>query len=241
MLVDVAVVPQQAQSGQNAVCIVVDVLRASSMIVTLLEQGVSLVLPVSSVSQARRLARKYGYLLGGERDGLAQPGFDFGNSPAELISRDLRNRGVVFTTSNGTAVLNHLINAKTILVGCILNAAACCEHALLLAQQHDTRLAIVCAGQNGYFALDDGVCAGFLVDIIAGLAAGGCQLSDAALAMRKLYRSYDDVLTAFRESISGKRITEIGQEADLALCARPNVSRIVPIVTRADHLQIEQL
>ncbi len=244
MFVDVALVPGQAQRWDDGVCIVVDVLRASSTIVTLLDQGASVILPAGSLREAQRLAREHGYLLGGERDGLAPPGFDFGNSPAELIHTDLHDRGVVLTTSNGTAVLRRLTRARAILVGCLLNATACCERALSLAQQHDTHLGIVCAGQKGDFLLDDSVCAGFLVDTvvrIARLRGGACLLSDAAQAAQKLYCGYDDVLSAFRESASGKRIVEIGQEADLALCARPDASQVVPILTRAAHLRIERL
>ncbi len=246
MFVDVALVPRHAQRWNHPICILVDVLRASSTIVTLLDKGVSVILPVGSVQQARRLAREHGYLLAGERNGLAPPNFDFGNSPAELIHTDVSGRGVVLTTRNGTAALRRLTRtrARAVLIGCIMNATACCEQALALAQQDDTYLSIVCAGQKGRFVLDDGVCAGFLVEnIVRTVRSRGedCLLSDAALAAQKLYHSYDDILSAFRESNSGTIIIKIGQEADLSLCARPDVSQVVPILTQGAQLQIERL
>lgn len=82
MKIDVALVPDEAQRWRERVCIVVDVLRASSSIVTLFDRGCRTVIPVGSVAEARRLARQHGYMLVGERNGLAPPGFDFGNSPA---------------------------------------------------------------------------------------------------------------------------------------------------------------
>lgn len=246
MFVDVALVPHQAQRRNHPVCILVDVLRASSTIVTLFDRGVSIILPVGSVRQARRLAHEHGYLLAGERNGLALPGFDFGNSPAELIHADLSDRGVVLTTRNGTAALIRLTrtHARAVLIGCIMNATACCEQALALAQQGDTYLSIVCAGQKNRFVLDDGICAGFLVETIVRMVRSrdeDCLLSDAALAAQKLYHSYDDILSAFRESNSGKIIIKIGLEADLPLCARPDVSQVVPTLTQGTQLQIERL
>lgn len=82
MLVNVALMPSQACRWIDAICIFVDVRRASLTIIALFERGAGIVFPGGSVRQAQRLADEYGYLLVGERHGLKVPGFDFGNSPA---------------------------------------------------------------------------------------------------------------------------------------------------------------
>jgi 2-phosphosulfolactate phosphatase len=244
LFVNVALVPGEARRWRGTVCIVVDVLRASSSIVTLFDRGCRSVVPARSVAEARRLAREYGYVLAGERDGLAPPGFDFSNSPSELTRAELEGKTVVLTTSNGTAVLRRLTHAPAVLIGCLLNATACCQQALALAERYNANLGIVCAGQHGYFVLDDGVCVGFLVETVVRLLqsrGGECVLGDAAQAARQLWRSYPDLDTAFRESASGRRVLEIELEEDITFCTRPDVSRVVPILVRAAPPRIERL
>jgi 2-phosphosulfolactate phosphatase len=244
LFIDVALVPGEALRWRKTVCIVVDVLRASSSIVTLFDRGCRTVVPAGSVAEARWLARAHGYVLAGERDGLMPPGFDFGNSPAELARAELEGRITVLATSNGTVVLRRLADAPAVLIGCLLNATACCRQALALAQRYDASLGIVCAGRDGSFVLDDGVCVGFLVETVIDLLRSRgdeCILGDAARAAWQLWHSYPNFDTAFRESASGRRVVQIGQEEDIAFCARPDVSRIVPILVQATPPHIERL
>lgn len=243
MFVDVAFVPSEVRC-QDDCCILVDVLRTSSTIVTLFDKGVSVILPATSLRQARCLAREHGYILVGERDGLVPAGFDFGNSPTELIDAHLSERGAILATSNGTAALRRLSGARAVFIGCMMNATPCCEKALAFARAEAIYLDIVCAGQKGSFALDDSVCAGFLVETLVhmvGSRGEDCLLSDAALGAQKLYYDYDDILSAFRGSASGRRIVELGQDADLALCASRDVSQVVPILSQSAPLQIRRL
>ncbi|MEA4909223.1 MAG: 2-phosphosulfolactate phosphatase [Anaerolineaceae bacterium] len=240
--IDVALAPREARRGEGQICLVVDVLRASSMLVTLFEHGAQVVLPAASVPAARRLARDHAYLVGGERGALRVAGFDFGNSPTGLHGIDLAGRGAVLTTSNGTAVLRRLERARAILIACVLNASAACTAALRLAAACSTGVQVVCAGKGGAFVLDDAVCAGFLVKTLLAKAAGeqaDLHLSDAAYAAQRLAHSFEDLLQPFRISASGRRIAETGQEADLPFCARPDVSGRVPVLLRSDPLRIE--
>jgi 2-phosphosulfolactate phosphatase len=244
LLIDVALVPAEAYRWRNRVCIVVDELRASSSIVTALDCGCRNVIPVAGLHNARRLARKHEYLLAGERNGLKPPDFDFNNSPSELAQADLGGKTLVLSTSNGTKVLLGLSHAPAVLVGCLLNATACCQQGLALAEQYGAGLGIVCAGTNGQFVLDDAVAVGFLVDRVAGLldAYGGeCTLNDAALTAHRLSRGYADFDTAFRQSASGRRVIEIGAEEDLAFCARVDTSRVVPRLVLSTPPLIERL
>jgi 2-phosphosulfolactate phosphatase len=228
MLLDVAFLPSGVATLANTVCIVVDVLRASSTIVTLFERGCPQVLLAGSVAEGRRLAREGGLLLSGERNGLPPAGFDLGNSPAELQGMDLAGRAVVLTTSNGTGALRRVAGAPAVLVGCFINGRACCDAALEIAAESGADLAVVCAGRRKRFALDDAACAGFLTETFGGLAGGRLVLTDAAQGARRLWQSYGDPERAFMESISGQRVLEIGGEEDLALCARIDASAIVP-------------
>lgn len=96
-----------AASTRNAEsCVIIDVLRASSTIVTALAHGVEEVRTVRDIDDALRL-RKKGYTIAGERRGITPAGFDLGNSPLEFLraARKGHIRKLALTTSNLTRVL----------------------------------------------------------------------------------------------------------------------------------------
>ena len=111
--------------------IVVDVLRATTMMTTFFERGGKVILPVKSVEEAYDLKRKLGsdWLLMGERNSLPPPNFDCGNSPVELLDCFLGTYGgAIMTTTNGTkALLLASTFANIVCVGCVRNATAVLE------------------------------------------------------------------------------------------------------------------
>ncbi len=162
--IDVALAPRCVHAGLlDQICIVVDVLRASSTVVTLLTKGAPKVYTVKTIGEARALGSSPDILLGGERQGMPIPGFDFGNSPSEIRKLDLGRKSAVITTSNGTKAVELVSSAPHVLIGCFLNLTACCRKALDLADADNTSVTVICAGKNDGFALDDAVCAGHLV------------------------------------------------------------------------------
>ncbi len=163
----------RSETRGATVHVVLDELRASSTIVRLLDRGATAVIPAASLAEARRIARGLGSaaVLVGEHHVVRAPGFDFGNSPAEVARADLAGRTAVLSTRNGTAVLRSLPPDATILVGCLLNASAVARAALALARAQGADVGIVCAGRVGAFAIDDAIAAGAIVTGL--LAAAG--------------------------------------------------------------------
>ena len=244
MEVDVALVPQVARTWSNTVCIVIDELRASSTITTILDRGCSRLFVTAGLDAARRLARLHDGLLAGERGGTAPRGFDFDNSPAALSRADLRGRVVILSTSNGTKVLGWVKDAPATLVGCLLNARACAEAAVDLAGSMGARIGIVCAGTLGVFALDDAVAAGVIVqDIVAtiGSRGGDYELTEAAVAAVQLRSSYADLVTPLQNSVAGRLLARLGTHDDVPFCARLDSSATVPILRPGEQLMVERL
>jgi 2-phosphosulfolactate phosphatase len=245
MEIDVALVPSEARVWSRTICIVIDELRASSTITTLLDLGCSRLYVTAGLQSARRLAREHDGLLAGERHGYAPPGFDFDNSPAALARVNaVRGRVVVLSTSNGTKVLEQVAGAPATLVGCLLNARACAEAAVSLAETMGARIGIVCAGTLGRFALDDGVTAGILVERLSeALRSRGADVSltEAAVAAVQLRRSYPDLLAPLRDSVAGRLVTQLGAGDDVPFCARVDVSTTVPVLRPGSPLVIERL
>ena len=235
MLIDVALLPGQRHDPSRAVCVVVDVLRASSSIVTLLDGGASRILPAAAIDEARDLHRRFpDHLLCGERDGLPPPGFDYGNSPEEFSRLDLGGRPAILATSNGTRLLAALAGAPAVLVGCLLNRTAVARAAVALAGARGLDISVVCSAAHGgsAFVLEDALGAGAIADAVL---AGDPSLaaSDAARFARDAYLiAGRDLPAAVASSYHARELSAAGLGADIAYCARLDVSSAVPLLAR---------
>lgn len=244
MHVDVALVPAEVRYWPDTVCIVVDQLRASSTLTTLLDLGCPSVHVTRSLAEARRIGRATGALLAGERRGLVPRGFDANNSPVELSRLAAGDRPVVLCTSNGTRVLALVRHMPVTLVGCLRNAGACAESAVDAAVARGIGVGVVCAGTLGRFALDDAVAAGEIVMRVMDLAAARgvpCEVTDAATAALHLRSAYTDVTVALEESTAGRLVHRIGASEDIAFCARTDASRSVPVLRGGSPMSIDRL
>ena len=234
MRIDVALLPDLV-ADTDSVFAVVDVLRASSAIVTLLERGVPAVIPAASVEEARELRERLpDYLLCGERDSVPPPGFDYGNSPTEFAALDPKGRRAILTTSNGTRLLNQLAAAPAVLVGALLNREAAAKAMLALAVERGRDATMVCAAapDGTSIALEDALGAGAIVEAALRLDAS-LRPTDAALFARDAFlarrRDLRDALASARH---GAELMAAGFSADVDYCARLDVSSVVPVLER---------
>lgn len=227
----VALAPALAALHPTDLCLVVDVLRATSTLAVLFAQGCEAVWLAPDVATARQaIHRLPTALLCGEEGGHPPPGFDDGNSPVALAGRDLRGRSVVFVTTNGTRALRLAATARGVLAASFLNATAAVRTALAAweAGGGTGRLVVLCAGRRGDFGLDDAVCAGYLVERV--LDQVTARLDDGAMAAHRLWRSFGDPLAALRASQHGQELMALGYGEDLAFCARCDWTAVVPAV-----------
>lgn len=212
-------------------CVVGDVLRASTTLVTFVERGAARIYIASSVQAARTgAAGVHGAVMAGELDGVAPPGFHYGNSPVEASRAEIAGRPVVFVTTNGTVAIEAVHALGPVLVGALRNASAVVEEAVGAARERGCDLTIVCAGREGAFGLDDAYCAGVLAERIMRLEA--VALTDAAAAALRLCRSAPDALDLFRRTAAGQNVIRLGLGPDVDYCAEVDVSRAVPRLGR---------
>lgn len=227
-------------SGRTAV--VFDVLRATSTMITALSHGCRGVIPVETVEEARELAARLAakgepVLLAGERGGLKIKDFPYGNSPLEFSPEVVRGRWLVLTTSNGTRAICRAAGAASrVLVGSLLNAGAVARELL----KGGSDVVMICAGSEGSFSLEDALAAGVVMSEMK-LTDLGC-LSDLAVAALHLARVYEgDFLTAFTHSRHGRKLMNLGREADLRWCAQKDAYDIVPVVKKGDGFELIQI
>jgi 2-phosphosulfolactate phosphatase len=93
------------------VAVIVDVLRATSTIVTALAAGVTEVFPVATLDECAALGREHGYITAAERDGVAAEGFDLGNSPFGFLNPNfpVRGRSLAISTTNGYSKVSYCL------------------------------------------------------------------------------------------------------------------------------------
>jgi 2-phosphosulfolactate phosphatase len=230
MRVELSFTPHQADEValRDRTVIAIDVLRASTTIITALHNGAREVIPVTTVESAVKLAGQLAgdvVLLGGERGGRMIQGFSLGNSPAEYSTERVKGKSIVFSSTNGSQVLVNGRYAREMVVCGFVNMRVVVD--FLRERPRDFILA--CAGTNGAFSLEDAVCAGMVVHELVKDTSLAATLSDGALAAESLYRSHGkNVLKLLHSTQHGRYLQDIGFEDDLKLCASVDSIPVLP-------------
>lgn len=233
MELHVAFLPEEYEASRRRVLIVVDVLRATTSLLVLIERGCAEVIVAPTVEAARRFGGAHpSVLTAGEEGGRAPEGFDFGNSPVAFARAALAGRHVVLATTNGTRAMHAARDAAVTLVGCLRNRSAVAREAASTAAGGGCDLTVVCAGRESRFSLDDAYTAGAIVAAILAEPAlrRGVDPTDAALGAEALYRAFPDPDALFRTTRAGRNVIDIGLEEDLQYCAERDRSTVVPRV-----------
>lgn len=240
MALRLAFLPHEVEHPESSVCVVVDVLRATSTIATLFGRGADHVIVAGDVDTARRLHLRYAdALLCGEEQGLPPPGFRHGNSPVEYASVDVRGRSVVLATSNGTRALSRLAGARAVFTGSLLNLSASATAAERAAQAAGVDLWLVASGNalGTRYSVDDVATAGAILErLLPGESRGPLPagLDDRVVTAIRLWRSYQRPRQIFTDSEHGRALIAIGLEADLDACARIDRFAVAPQLSTDD-------
>jgi len=208
--------------------VVIDVLRATSTICQAFAGGYERIVCVGEVEQARERSGP-GVALAGERGNVKPEGFDFGNSPREFA--DGAGAGtLVLTTTNGTRLLlAAAARCDAVIVASLLNLDA----VLARVRESGTEVAILCAGVEGAFAVDDAYVAG----VIAG-ALGG-EPDDAAAAAIRLAGTFVSDEEGIGGGESAANIRRVGLDEDIPWCARRSTLHVVPRVVDRGATTVE--
>lgn len=209
---------------KNKTVIVIDMLRATSVIITALKNGCKEVRAVLTIDEAVKIADsdRKNYILGGERDAVKIKGFDFSNSPIEYTENKISGKKLIMTTTNGTKAINGCKEAKSILIAAMINAKAAAKQVIEL----NNDLVIVNAGTNGEFSIDDFICSGYIISLIK--ADTDVKLMDIATTALYVYKQNTDIKNFIKYANHYKKIEELGLYEDLEYCCQKDIIDIVP-------------
>jgi 2-phosphosulfolactate phosphatase len=201
--------------------VVVDILRATSCMVTAFAHGVDHIVPFADLEQCRAM-KAQGYLTSGERNGEKVPGFDKGNSPFEYMGSEVRGKKIAFTTTNGTQAIEKSKGAREIVIGSFLNLNTVAKHLLL----NENNILVVCAAWKGKVNLEDTLFAGALVEKLKDYLGPDC---DAPLAAQHLYNLAKSDMVAFLANSSHvKRLGRLHVIDDIRFCLTPDQYPVLP-------------
>jgi 2-phosphosulfolactate phosphatase len=210
---------------------VIDVLRASTTVAVALANGARQVIPFESAEEVILRSKSFerrDVRLAGEQRMFAVPGFDFGNSPGEFTRDAVEGKTVLLSTTNGTVALVGVQGARDVVVASYVNFSAALA-LLRAAARGGEDVAIICAGRERQFSLEDAACAGRYADQLVGRFPEA-QLNDAGQACILIDRQYgDDLARLFKDSAHGQALAEAGFADDLAMCADIDSYPVVPI------------
>ena len=151
----------------SGITVVIDVFRAFSTACYAVDKGIRRIYPVGDINQAYQLKEEHpDYLLVGERNEQKPEGFDFGNSPDQLINTPFAARTMIHTTSSGTQGIVNATNADEILTGSFVNAGAIVRY---IRAKNPTTVSLVCMGYACEYPTDeDTLCAEFIKNELEG-------------------------------------------------------------------------
>lgn len=216
----------------QTVCVVFDIFRATSTIVTALANGAAAVIPVAEIPEALALRRERPeVLLAGERDGLRIRAdltggldFDLGNSPREFMTDRIHGKTIVLSTTNGSRALRACAQAREVIIGSFLNLRATSEY---LRVTTPANLLLVCSGTVNQTSYEDVLGAGAMASLLWAQYSDGDVADSATIALQVYDQHHHDLLNAAKHCRNGRR-----------LLSMPDLRDDVPWCLQRDRFQM---
>ncbi len=217
----------------QTVCVVFDIFRATTTIVTALANGAAAVIPVAEIADALALRHRHPeMLLAGERDGLRIRGsltggidFDLGNSPREFTATRIDGRTIALSTTNGSRALRACAHAREVLIGSFLNLRATATY---LNEHRAEMVLLVCSGTGEKTAYEDILGAGALAGLIESNFSDE-EIADSAKVALQIYQlNSHHLMGAVKYSQNGRRLLALPDLCDdVPWCLQRDVYSLV--------------
>ena len=221
---------------QEAVVIVVDVLRATSAICAAFMNGAASIIPVGTVEKAKEYKEK-GYLVAAERDGFVLDFADFGNSPFNFTRERVHNKTIAYSTTNGTQAIEMASKCHKVAVGSYLNISSLSDWAINMNRD----IIILCAGWKNKFSLEDSLLAGAITEKILE-HSNYYTICDSAIAALDLWKvAKPNLLSYIDKSAQRSRLRQNGLDDVIEFCHSFDLTNVVPVYSNGVLVKVDEL
>lgn len=220
-----SVVTEEDVRGRTV--IVIDVLRTSSTIASVLQNGARAVVPVADAEEASKIASNLdqsSYLLGGERGGEPIEGYHHGNSPLEYSPEVVSGRTIILNTTNGTRAIAQARTAEHLVIGGFINS----DRVVSFAREANLDVTIICAGWRNRVALEDTLAAGLILYSLWDGKEPGLVSDAAHIAFTQYQNDREELQTALRRCNHAKWLSSKGFDEDVDFCFQVNGLPVLP-------------
>ncbi|MAW21063.1 MAG: 2-phosphosulfolactate phosphatase [Flavobacteriales bacterium] len=222
-------------ADERSTVVIIDILRATSVISTAFELGIEAVIPVQTVKEALTYKNKENHIIAAERNTLKIKGFDYGNSPYHYINSDIKGKTLVLTTTNGTKAI-HLAKSHKVITASFLNINIVAKY----LQEDNNDIIILCSGWKGMFNLEDSIFAGAICEKLLESDKFSSKC-DSMLAAIELYGSgRGNLFNYLSNSAYRNRNNSDSVIKDTHFCLNPTIkSNIIPIFTDGKLIKLK--
>lgn len=224
------------QAKENTVVVAVDILRATTSIVSAIANDAKSVIPVSSIEKAMEL-KKNGFPVAAERDGSILSFADFGNSAFDYQHGEVAGQKLVFSTTNGTVAIKKGAEFGQVVIAAFSNLSAIANW---IAGQ-DKNVLILCSGWKNTFCLEDTIFAGALIEKLQQQKDWHihCDSSEAALDLWNVAKT--DILKYIQKVIHRERLRKLGVDDVLEFTFEMDTCSAVPVFKDGEIVDITNL
>lgn len=217
---------------EGKIVVIVDILRATSCMVTGFANGVKGIIPVATLDECKQY-QKDGFICAAEREGKQVDGFELDNSPFSYMNEKLKGKTICATTTNGTLAISKSINAEKVIVGAFLNLSA-----IAIYLEHQPNDVIVhCAGWKGKVNMEDSLFAGALIEKLIHSHALNCDSPYMALTYYQGVKN--ELLSTVQNSAHAKRLSNIGINKDIEFCLEIDRFNVIPVLMGKTLMKME--
>lgn len=218
----------------NSICLYIDVLRASSTICAAIMNGAKEIIPVSDTEQAMKIYSGLDReirLIGGEKNMQKPANFNLGNSPLDYSKEVVEGKTIIFSTTNGTNILQYGKNSQHRIITAFVNFHKTIENIETIIKNNNKIdfINILCAGNNTLFSYEDTLCAGNLISELVKLSHA--ELTDSAHSVKVLFEFHKiDLFNFIKSRDHAQRMATMGLESDIDLCLQYDIFPVVPVI-----------
>ena len=221
---------------EDKLVIVLDILIATSSIVTALANGCKYIVPVRNYDEAIEFQSKNNsakFKYSGELNADTLPGF-IQPTPLALLKSGMEDAQLVYCTTNGTVALNDCKNAKKTYVGCLLNTNAIAQY--IHTHYQNENIIIVCSGSNDHFNIEDFYGAGYFVEKLLNIFPDA-ELSDSAKAAQ-IFHSSGSSIELLNKSRVGKLLNDRNWHDEVLFASQKDLYTVVPHLTNLGTIEL---